>query len=209
MATPLGLATASRHQHRQSYEAGLADRDGKLIALDGDIGPASQRWQMAISTREQTHADMKNIEGHLNRPSLRWKMGMILFWSLAVIVAVAEASLNQFVIDIVLATPSDVSLALSFALALFMMFIAHMCGKLSRHTWSEFEQCIAYGNAVLAVVGMLAMAGLIAIFTVARAKYGVVSAAPVVADIFSPSRRMSPDWGSGPRCGRLWRTRKP
>lgn len=70
---------------------------------------------------------------------------MTYFWFLAGLVAFGEAKLNVFVFDIVFGTESDVSLAMSFGLAVFLMFIAHEAvsttsysrlGQFATQTWS-------------------------------------------------------------------------
>ena len=94
-----------------------------------------------------------------------------MFWLLALGLAILEAPVNKFLFDYAIQGSNLTSYVVSAAFAILLLLLAHLCGRCIRQVWSEYRRRIVWSNLIIALLAVCALAILISILTIGRARY--------------------------------------
>jgi hypothetical protein len=169
--------TGERSRHLNEYRKVLAHRDDELDRLHNTLGPGSAKWSMLVEDRANAQAEYQAIAGQLGRPINRFEVAGAAFFALALLLAVAETPVNKFLFDVAIQGNNITSYVVSFAVAVFLLIVAHIAGRLTRQVWSEFKRKLYVANVILALVIMLFLLFVVSILTMGRAEFSAAALA--------------------------------
>ena len=164
-----------RIRHSQDYSRVLAERDDQLDSLRHAVGPRSERWRSLLEDRSRARTEYEAISGQLGRPVNRYNFPASIFYALAAILAVIETPVNKFLFDTALQSSNAASYLVSFAVAAFILIVAHSAGKLVRQVRSEYTTNFSWSNVILGAVVMIVLAIVVTVLTIGRAEFSAAA----------------------------------
>ena len=174
-----------RARHSQDYRKVLAARSDEIGRLRSGIGPDSESWKSLERDSESARAQFEAMAGQLGRPVSRHDLPPLAFITLALVLAAVETPVNKFLFDVALQSSNVASYAVSFAMAAFVLMLAHIAGRQMRQYYSDFMTTTYWTNIALVALIMGILAVVLAVLTIGRAEFSAAALNNGLGDLFS------------------------
>jgi len=175
----------ARQKHHSEYVKLLNERKNDIAAIDLDHGPRSEAYAAALRDYERNDQQFDRLQAVVRRPINNIGMAAWVFWILALGLALLEAPVNKFLFDYAIQGSNLTSYVVSTAFAILLLLLAHLCGRCIRQVWSEYRRRVVWSNLIIALLSICALALLISILTIGRARYSAGAADPGIGGLFS------------------------
>src|SRR4029079_14371018 len=176
---------AARQKHHSEYVKLLNDRKTEIHNIEIDHGPRSDIYMAALREFERHDQQFDRLQAVVRRPINSLAVPPWIFWLLALGLAVLEAPVNKFLFDYAIQGTNLTSYLVSTAFAILLLLLAHLGGRCIRQVWSEYRRRVVWSNLIIACLSICALALLISILTIGRARYSAGAADPGIGGLFS------------------------
>lgn len=142
------MAKSANDQDRRDLEISLANYRNllenriaamrKISSMAGPHNPRYQRAELAVELTSQDLSDKKNDVG--GRPPHIQLENSLIFWSISILVAIAEVLANKELFDMMFMGSAAKSLLVATVLSVSLFILAHTAGASTRQIWSDSVQ---------------------------------------------------------------------
>jgi hypothetical protein len=145
----------------------------KVSSMVGPHNPRYQRAELAVESASQDLSDKKNDVG--GRPPLIQIENSLIFWSISVLVLIAEVFANKELFDMMFMSSAAKSLLVAAVLSVLLLILAHTSGASTRQIWSDSVQRWVPSKIFLAIVSTSTVLLSVLILMIIRAYFSDAS----------------------------------